>query len=55
MRIETSELDALQQHLVTQNYKHAHPAIEKTPWGTRDMSVIDPFSNRLTFTSPISC
>lgn len=54
MRIETSELDALQQQLVAQNYKHARPAIESTPWGTRDMSVIDPFGNRLTFTSPVS-
>jgi hypothetical protein len=23
------------------------------PWGTRDMSVADPFGNRLTFTSAI--
>jgi uncharacterized glyoxalase superfamily protein PhnB len=25
--------------------------IEKTLWGSRDMSVTDPFGNRLTFTS----
>jgi hypothetical protein len=24
------------------------------PWGTRDMTIADPFGNRLTFTSAIS-
>jgi uncharacterized glyoxalase superfamily protein PhnB len=28
--------------------------LDDTPWGTRDMSVKDPFGNRLTFTTAIS-
>lgn len=54
MRIETDDLDSLHQQLVAARYKFARPTIEETPWGTRDMSVADPFGNRLTFTSAIS-
>jgi Glyoxalase superfamily protein len=35
-------------------FKYARPGIEEMPWGTRDMSVKDPFGNRLTFTTAIS-
>jgi catechol 2,3-dioxygenase-like lactoylglutathione lyase family enzyme len=54
MRIETSELDAFQVELISKQFKYARPGIEAMPWGTRDMSVNDPFGNRLTFTSGIS-
>ena len=30
-------------------FKIARPAIENTPWGTKEMDVIDPFHNRLVF------
>jgi uncharacterized glyoxalase superfamily protein PhnB len=50
MRIETEDLDAFRHELLAKQYKHARPGIEETPWGTRDMSVRDPFGNRLTFT-----
>lgn len=54
MRIETDELDAYHQQLLAKNYKHARPGIEDTAWGSRDMSIRDPFGNRLTFTNAIS-
>jgi uncharacterized glyoxalase superfamily protein PhnB len=54
MRIETDELEAFQQQLLAKNYPYARPGIEDTPWGSRDMSVKDPFGNRLTFTNAIS-
>jgi len=54
IRIETNELEAFQKQLLAKDYKYARPGIEDMPWGTRDMSVADPFSNRLTFTSAIS-
>ena len=44
----------LKKQLLAKNYKYARPGIEDMPWGTRDMSVADPFGNRLTFTSAIS-
>lgn len=49
MRIETDELDAFHAQLSAKKYKYARPGIETLPWG-RDMSIRDPFGNRLTFT-----
>ncbi len=54
MRIEVDGLDAFHQELTQKQYSHARPGIEDTPWGSRDMSVRDPFGNRLTFTTAIS-
>ena len=54
MAIETNELDAFQKQLLEKQYKYARPGIEDTPWGSRDMSVGDPFGYRLTFTNAIS-
>jgi uncharacterized glyoxalase superfamily protein PhnB len=53
VRIETGDLDAFQAELSAKQYKYARPGIEAMPWGTRDMSVKDPFGNRLTFSAPI--
>lgn len=50
MRIPTEDLEGLQRQLLAKAYRYARPGIEDTPWGTRDMSVRDPFGNRLTFT-----
>lgn len=54
LRIETDGLEEYQKLLLAKQYKNARPGIEDMPWGTRDMSIKDPFGNRLTFTSPIS-
>jgi hypothetical protein len=54
MRIETEALEAFQKELAAKRYKYARPQIEDMPWGSRDMSIRDPFGNRLTFTSAIS-
>lgn len=54
MRIQTDELEAFQQQLIEKQYKYARPGIQETPWGSKDMSITDPFGNRLTFTSAVS-
>lgn len=54
MRIETDRIDAFHQELAAKPYAYMRPGIEDTPWGSRDVSVIDPFGNRLTFTNAIS-
>lgn len=54
MRIETDELEALQKQLAAKGYKYARPEIQQMPWGSKDMSVRDPFGNKLTFTSAVS-
>lgn len=51
MRIETDELDSFHAELKAKSYQYARPGIEDTPWGSRDLSVSDPFGNRLTFTT----
>ena len=50
VRIATGDLDAFQAELAAKRHPYARPEIEEMPWGTRDMSVRDPFGNRLTFT-----
>lgn len=54
MRIEVDDIDAWHAELAAKEYGYARPQVHDTPWGSRDMSVTDPFGNRLTFTSAIS-
>ena len=53
LRIETSDLDAFHGVLASKRYEYARPGLEEMPWGTRDMSVKDPFGNPLTFTTAL--
>jgi uncharacterized glyoxalase superfamily protein PhnB len=54
MRIECSDIDAFCAELTAKPYRFARPHVQAQPWGTRDMTLTDPFGNRLTFTSAIS-
>ncbi|GAB3479466.1 glyoxalase superfamily protein [Polaromonas eurypsychrophila] len=54
LRIETDELAAFHRELLAKAYSHARPGLQETPWGSTDMSISDPFGNRLTFTNAIS-
>ncbi|MCU0929108.1 MAG: VOC family protein [Burkholderiaceae bacterium] len=54
MRIEADDIDALCAQLRAKRFRYARPDVETMPWGTRDMTIVDPFGNRLTFTSVIS-
>ncbi len=54
LRIETDQLESLQQELIGKKYRYARPGIEEMPWGSRDMQVSDPFGNRLIFTAPVT-
>jgi uncharacterized glyoxalase superfamily protein PhnB len=54
VRIETDELEAFQQQLLAKQYSFARPQIQAMPWGSQDMTVTDPFGNRLVFTNAIS-
>lgn len=49
VRIQAAGLDAYLQQLQAKDYRFAKPQIEETPWGTREMSIKDPFGNRLVF------
>ena len=50
IRIEVSDLDAFHAELASKQYGFAKPGIDEQPWG-RDMSVKDPFGNRLIFSA----
>ena len=49
VRIYVDELDVLQAEVMGRQYAFARPGIEDMPWGTREMTVTDPFANRLIF------
>ena len=49
LRIGVSNVDEFQQSLIAKRYKNARPGVENTPWGNREMTVLDPAGNSLTF------
>ena len=49
LRIDTTGLEEFQQQLIAKKYKNARPCTEDTPWNTREMTIVDPFGNWLTF------
>ncbi len=54
VRIEVEDIDTYQQELIEKKYTNARPGVQDQPWGSRDMSINDPFGNRLVFTNAIS-
>jgi catechol 2,3-dioxygenase-like lactoylglutathione lyase family enzyme len=53
VRVATTDIEAFHAELSSKKYKYARPGIESQPWG-RDMSVKDPFGNRLIFAGDAS-
>lgn len=49
IRVGTQDVAALHRELIGKNYRFARPGLEDTPWQTREVTVADPFGNRLTF------
>ncbi len=52
VRIGVDDLDAYHAEIMAKGYKYMRPGIEVTPWGTREIKVLDPFFNRLMYHSP---
>ena len=48
VRIFEENLTKLHQNLTKKNYRYYNPSIQQQPWGS-DMSVLDPFGNKLIF------
>jgi len=48
VRIELEDIELFRTALST-SYPYARPGIEERPWGTRELSVTDPFFNKLIF------
>jgi uncharacterized glyoxalase superfamily protein PhnB len=49
VRISVEDIAALHRELVAKPYRFARPGLCETPWQTREISVTDPFGNRLHF------
>ncbi len=47
--VETTGIDELHKELTDRDYRYLKPGVEETEWGSRVLSVVDPFGNRLTF------
>jgi uncharacterized glyoxalase superfamily protein PhnB len=54
VRIETDDVVAYQQQLLGKKYKYARPGVQDQEWGTREMTISDPFDNRIIFYSNTS-
>lgn len=49
LRIEVENIKELQFKLLAKNYKYSRPGIENPSWNLLELTVYDPFSNRLVF------
>ncbi|TIN17290.1 MAG: VOC family protein [Mesorhizobium sp.] len=49
IRIEATGIADLHREFKAKNYRFNRPGLETTPWQTKEVTVIDPFGNRLTF------
>lgn len=54
IRIAIDDVDSYCKALKAKDYKFSKPEVgEETPWGSKDMTIIDPFGNRLTFSQAV--
>jgi hypothetical protein len=47
--VEITDAAALERELLAQAYKYNKPALQRMPWGTLQVSVVDPFNNKIQF------
>ena len=53
VRIGVDDVDAFQRELIDKKYKYARPGVQDQSWGMREMSIKDPFGNKLSFAMPL--
>jgi uncharacterized glyoxalase superfamily protein PhnB len=46
-------VDELHRELQAKKYKYMNPGIQQQEWGTRELSVYDPFGNRVIFSERV--
>ncbi|MEC8080977.1 MAG: glyoxalase superfamily protein [Pseudomonadota bacterium] len=49
IRIQLEGVEEYHQALTEKQYKFARPRVQMMPWGTKEMSLHDPFGNRIIF------
>lgn len=53
VRMKTEDINQFHSLLEEKKYRFMNPAIEEKPWFTKEVTVIDPFSNRIIFYEPL--
>jgi uncharacterized glyoxalase superfamily protein PhnB len=53
VKIEVVDVEALCQELNAKRYRHSRPGWQDQSWGNRELTIADPFGNRVTFWQPI--
>ena len=48
-----TDIAALHRELNDKKYQHNRPGLEQMEWGMMQMTVIDPFNNRICFGEPV--
>jgi ribosomal-protein-alanine N-acetyltransferase len=46
-------IEELHRELIGKNYRHNRPGLERMDWGMMQVTVIDPFGNRIRFSEPV--
>jgi len=46
-------VEGLHRELNDKKYRHSRPGLQRQDWGMLEMTVTDPFNNRITFGEPI--
>ncbi|WP_422656942.1 glyoxalase superfamily protein [Paenibacillus sp. EC2-1] len=49
IRVQTQNIEELHKQLNSKGYKYMRPGLEMMSWGTMELSVVDPFGNRIHF------
>lgn len=45
-------VEALHRELNDKNYRHNRPGLERQDWGMTEVTLVDPFNNRIVFGEP---
>jgi catechol 2,3-dioxygenase-like lactoylglutathione lyase family enzyme len=51
--VEMTGVEEFHRELTQKNYAYLRPGLEKTPWNTLSVNIIDPFGNRIRFNEPV--
>jgi len=50
--VYTTGVEALHRELNDRKYRHNRPGLQQQDWGMLELTVVDPFNNRITFGEP---
>lgn len=51
LRVNVGDVDTYHKEITAREYGYARPGVKNQPWNSRDMTITDPFGNKLTFFS----